>query len=63
MPNIGKGCHELRVRDKDEYWRTVYLIAKAEIVVLEVFKKKTHKTPQPIVASCKERIKTYRAIK
>jgi len=30
------------------------------ILILEVFEKKTSKTPKPIVDVCKRRIKTYK---
>lgn len=59
MPSIGKRCHELRIDDKDTYWRLIYRIDKNEIVVFEVFKKKTNQTPKKVVKSCKRRIKTF----
>ena len=60
MPRIGKGCHELRVTEKDVTWRTIYYLGKTEILVLEVFSKKTNKTPQSVVDLCKERLKAYK---
>ena len=37
MPNIGRGCHELRIPDKNRTWRIVYYIDTVAIVILEVF--------------------------
>lgn len=46
MPNIGKSCHELGIRDKDKTWRIIYHIADEAIVVLEIFSKKSKETPK-----------------
>ncbi len=45
MPSIGSGCHELRVRDEDADWRVVYAVDSNAIVVVEVFRKTTRRTP------------------
>jgi phage-related protein len=36
MPAVDPGCHELRVREMDHFWRLMYFIGPEEIVVLEV---------------------------
>jgi phage-related protein len=59
MPSIGKRCHELRVRDKQEVWRIVYRIDDDAIVIGEVFKKKTEQTPAQVVETCQRRFKDY----
>ena len=59
MPSIGPRCHELRVRDKDHFWRIIYRIDPDAIVIAEVFAKKTGKTPVPVMASCKARLRDY----
>jgi phage-related protein len=41
MPSIGHRCHELRIRDRDNYWRIVYRIDGNAILIGEVFSKKT----------------------
>ena len=46
MPSIGPGCHELRVQDEQVTWRIPYYAGREAIVILEVFGKKTRKTPQ-----------------
>ena len=43
IETIGKGCYELRIRDRNIDWRIVYYIHTEAIVILEVFKKKTNK--------------------
>jgi phage-related protein len=59
MPVIGKHCHELRIADQRKSWRIVYRIDDEAVVILEVFEKKTSKTPQYIINSCRERLKRY----
>jgi len=59
MPNIGRRCHELRINDENSTWRIVYRTDVDAIVMLEVFEKKTNKTPKQIINLCKERIRRY----
>jgi len=59
-PSIGKNCHELRVNDKHKTWRIVYFIDDDAIVILEVFAKKTQKTPQEVIEVCKKRLARYK---
>ena len=59
MPSIGRRCHELRVADEKVSWRIVYRIDEDGIVILEVFSKKTGKTPKSIIDICKTRLREY----
>jgi phage-related protein len=59
MPSIGPRCHELRVNDSNGTWRVLYRIDKDAIVILEVFAKKTGKTPKTVIANCRNRLKEY----
>ena len=59
MPGIGSRCHELRINDRDLTWRIVYRIESDAIVILEVFEKKTSKTPKKVMDTCKGRLKVY----
>ena len=59
MPSIGPRCHELRVNDTDTTWRLIYRIDPDAIVVVEVFAKKTQKTPKDVIQACKKRLKEY----
>jgi phage-related protein len=61
MPSIGAGCHELRINDENLTWRIIYRIYTDAILILEVFEKKTSKTPKSILEVCKQRIKLYQA--
>jgi len=56
---VGTRCHELRITDMNVYWRIVYRIDVEAIVLLEVFAKKTSKTPKRIIDLCKNRIREY----
>ncbi|NQV69305.1 MAG: type II toxin-antitoxin system RelE/ParE family toxin [Pseudohongiella sp.] len=59
MPSIGRSCHELRITDENRIWRIVYRIDADAIVLLEVFEKKTSKTPKPVIDNCKARLRKY----
>ncbi len=61
MPSIGTRCNELRIDDKDVTWRIIYRIYRDAILILEVFMKKTNKTPKSIISVCKERMKRFDA--
>ena len=61
MPLIGLRCHELRIDDRNKTWRVVYRIDKDAIVILEVFEKKTPKTPPKVIENCRRRIQLYDA--
>jgi phage-related protein len=59
MPSIGNRCHELRIVDRNMSWRIIYRIDTDAIVLLEVFMKKSNKTPRRIIDSCRQRLKEY----
>ena len=62
MPSIGVRCHELRIDDENKKWRIVYRIDEDAIVILEVFEKKTQKTPKDVIDNCKRRIRLYESL-
>ena len=62
MPSIGKRCHELRINDENKTWRIVYRLDDDAIVVVDVFAKKTNKTPDTVIKRCQTRLKQYDAI-
>jgi phage-related protein len=60
MPTIGKGCHELRIADiGPTEWRIIYHLAPEAIAILEVFQKKTKKTPNVVIRNCKRRLALF----
>jgi phage-related protein len=59
MPSIGPRCHELRINDANVNWRIMYRIDQDAIVILDVFEKKTNRTPHHVIEVCKKRIKDY----
>ncbi len=59
MPTIGPRCHELRVKDEDRDWRVIHRIDADAILILEVFQKKTRKTPPQVINVCRQRLKRY----
>jgi phage-related protein len=59
MPSIGPRCHELRVADVDAAWRIVYRLDPDAIVVAEVFKKTTSRTPSSVMERCRRRLRDY----
>ena len=59
MPSIGPRCHELRINDVTGQWRLIYRIDPDAIVIVEVFAKKSAKTPKVVLEVCRRRLKEY----
>jgi phage-related protein len=59
MPTIGLRCHELRINDENKTWRLVDRIDNDAIIVVDVFQKKTQKTPHQVIANSKRRLRLY----
>ena len=59
MPDIGKQCHELRIRDKDKNWRIVYRVDEDAIIIAEIFVKTTRTTPKLVIKNCQRRLNLY----
>lgn len=59
LPSIGRHCHELRIADQQQTWRIVYRIDPDAIIMVEVFSKKTRKTPPTVIEASQQRLKTY----
>ncbi len=59
MPSIGTRCHELRVIDQGVAWRIVYRADPDAVIILEVFSKKTRRTPQEVIETCIRRLRAY----
>lgn len=47
------------MRDESANWRVIYRVDKDAIVLLEVFAKKTGKTPAAVIRACKGRLLRY----
>lgn len=59
MPSVGARCHELRIVDTDSTWRVMYRTDQDAIVILDVFSKKTPKTPKLVIDVCQRRLQEY----
>jgi len=59
MPSVGRHCHELRINHDDSTWRILHRIDPDAIVILEVFQKKTGKTPKSVIEICRRRMQRY----
>ena len=59
MPAIGIRCHELRVNDKGKTWRIIYRTDSDAVLILDVFAKKTAKTPKRVIDTCRQRLQEY----
>lgn len=57
--SIASGCHELRINDQGLTWRLMYRIDTDVILILAVFAKKTEKTPDDIIRTCRNRLRDY----
>lgn len=62
MPTIGSSCHELRVHDDHQTWRIMYALEGDAVVLLEVFSKKSARTPGRVVSLCRRRLDAFRAL-
>jgi phage-related protein len=61
MKSVGPGVRELRAKDRDKQYRTVYLLAKSDdVVVLHSFVKKTRRTSKKDIDIAKERFKYFK---
>lgn len=59
MPDVGKGCHELRIVDQTRAWRIIYAVRADAVVILDVFPKTTRTTPASILQICRRRLSQY----
>jgi len=59
MPSICPKCHELVIVDRSKSWRIIYRLDDDAVIILEVFEKKTQKTPKQVIDVCKRRLIQY----
>jgi phage-related protein len=59
MPDIGRRCHELRIRDENGIWRIMYRTDPDAVVILDVFHKKTAQTPRDVIEACRLRLRLF----
>ena len=59
MPAIGPRCHELRINDAAGTFRIMYRTDPDAIIIMEVFGKKTPRTPGMVIEVCKRRLREY----
>jgi phage-related protein len=59
LPDLGRGCGALRIRDAEHNWRIMYRVDSDVIVILEVYAKKTRKIPDEVMKRCRDRLKRY----
>ena len=58
MPAIGRGVHELRLKDRSGQYRVIYALVRRDAVhVLQGFKKTTQTTPARTLELAKSRLK------
>jgi len=58
MPSLGKGVHELRLKDPSGIYRVVYVIVRhRSIYVIHAFKKTTQTIPKKNMKLIKKRLK------
>ena len=62
MPDIGPGCHELRIVDGPVNWRIMYHIAPEAIVILDVCRKKTAAAPKHVIVECQKRLAEFHRV-
>lgn len=58
MPSIGKGVHELRLKDASGIYRVIYVfVSQNDIWVIHGFKKTTEQTSKQDIELAKKRLK------
>jgi phage-related protein len=62
MPDIGTGCHELRIVDDKVTWRIMYHIGADAVVILDVFQKRTEATPKTVIKDCRLRLEEFHRV-
>lgn len=62
LPEVGRGCGALRIRDAQHNWRIMYRIDSDAVLILEVYSKKTQRIPDEVIRRCKQRIKQYESV-
>lgn len=59
MPQIGRRCHELRIRDEGHIWRIIYRLDPDAVIIADVFSKTTKTTPKQVIDNSKARLRRY----
>jgi phage-related protein len=59
LPIVGPRCGALRVRDDQHNWRIMYRLDATEVLVVDVYDKKTGKIPDQVIDRCKKRLRIY----
>jgi phage-related protein len=61
MPSIGPRCHELRIKDSEMQiiWRVIYRTDPDAVLIVDVFAKKTQRTPPEVIWQSKLRLRKY----
>lgn len=59
MTMIGSRCHELRIVDISVTWRIIYRTDEDEILIVEVFSKKSRAIPRDVIETCQRRLREY----
>jgi len=60
MKTVGSGVRELRARDSNNQYRTMYVIRMGtKIVVLHSFTKKSRTTPKADIETAKQRLRAF----
>jgi phage-related protein len=59
MPTLGPRCQELRIRDSGTQWRIIIRVDSNAIVIVEVFAKKTRRTPSRVLRNGRRRLREY----
>lgn len=60
MSIIGPRCLELRIKDQNLEWRVMIHLAPDAVVILEVFAKKSARTPHTVISACRRRLAAFR---
>ncbi len=59
LTDLCSKCYELRIKDRDKWYRIMVRIDSDAIVVLGWFEKKSNRIPKKVLDACKKRMIAY----
>ena len=59
LPILGPRCGAIRVRDDQHNWRIMYRIDATEVLVVDVYDKKTRQIPDEVFDRCMKRLRMF----
>ena len=59
LSDLKPNCYEIRIKDKQTWYRIIYRIDADAIIILHAFEKKSNKISKRHLETCRNRMKQY----